>query len=92
MVARSLERLEVVSGQPLRITLAASGVPPPRCRWRFNGAPLLDGRFEGSTVRSGGSTLHIDSCVRAHSGTYTAVCANGAGEVKWEEAFVAVRP
>lgn len=97
-VEHKLETWDLIAGSSLFLQVIVTGAPKPHCHWRFNGQNLAAGNFFGASVHfrdsSGGrnSVLEVVSLAEDHSGTYTCVCENAVGSVRWEEALVTVRP
>jgi hypothetical protein len=73
----------VVAGQTLQLLATASGSPPPRLQWLFNGEAL-------SHATNG--SLVIDKVAVNQAGNYAAVASNEAGSVTSRVATVYVFP
>jgi pectin methylesterase-like acyl-CoA thioesterase len=64
------------SGQPVKLTVVAAGIPAVTCQWQRNGAPVKDGSgVAGATT----DTLVIANATAAAAGNYAVTVTNASG-------------
>ena len=83
VIAAQSPSQSVTVGQPLTLSVNATGVPVPIYQWYRNGFPL-----SGSTS----ATLAFTSTSASSAGTYTVTVSNGLGSVTSGDIVVVVNP